>query len=66
MTIYSEIIINKIMSYVSHPIVDIMYRTTTLIAIDVIIRANDKVFWARNSSNPTRKIFMKLVSMRMY
>ena len=45
------------MRYVLHPIVGIMYRITTPTDIGVIIRANDKVFWARNSSNPTMEEF---------
>ena len=63
-----EIQTNKKMRYVSHPIADIMYRITTPTDIGVIIRANDKVFWARNSSNPTMEasLFLKIVSMRMY
>ena len=53
MTILPETITNKVMSYVSHPIADRLYRITTPTGIGVINRANDKVFWARNSSNPT-------------
>ena len=48
------------MSYVAHPIVDIMSRITTPFYIGVIIRANDKVFWARNSSNPTMEEFSEI------
>ena len=58
MTILPEILNNKNMSYVSHPIADIMYRITTPTDIGVIIRANDKVFWARNSSNPNYGRFL--------
>ena len=60
MTILFKMIINKIMSYVSHPIVGIMYSLTTPTDIGVIIRANDKVFWARNSSNPTMEESYKI------
>ena len=67
MTLLPEIITNKIMRYVSHPIADIMYRITTPTDIGVIIRANNKVFWARSSSNPTMDfVCFKIVSMRMY
>ena len=66
MTILPEIKTNKIMSYVSHPIADIMYRITTPTDIGVIIRANDKVFWARNSSNPTIDESYEFVAMCMY
>ena len=60
MTILPEIITNKIMCYVSHPIANKMYRITTPTDIGVIIRANDKVFWARNSSNPTMEEVYKI------
>ena len=41
-----------------------MYFTS--IEIGVIIRGNDKVFWALNSSNPTMEDFDEFVSMSMY
>ena len=37
-----------------------MYRITTPTDIGVIIRANDKVFWARNSSNPIMEEFYEI------
>ena len=44
------------MRYVSHPIADTMQSMKTPTDIGVIIRANDMVFWARNSSNPTMEV----------
>ena len=68
MAILPKIKTNKIMRYVPHPIADITYHLTTPTDIGVIIRANDKVFWARNSSNPTMEdlFFFEILSMRMY
>ena len=66
MTILPEIITNRILRYVSHPIVDILYRISTLTDIGAILRANDKVFWARNSSNPTMEDLYEFVPMSMY
>ena len=66
MTILLEILINKIIGYVSHPVVDTMYCTFTATDLGVISRVNDKVFWALNSSNPTMKDFAESVSMSMY
>ena len=63
MTLLSEIMTSKTMSYVSHPIADIMYRITTQTDIGAIFRANDKVFWARNSSNPAME---ELYEIRAY
>ena len=53
------------MRYRSHPIVDIMYLLLTTTDKYVKIRANDKDFWARNSSNPTMDVFYDFVSMSM-
>ena len=66
MTVLLAIVTNKIIGYVSHPKADIMYCIFTSIDIGVIIRANDKVFWALNSSNPTMEDFYEFVSMSMY
>ena len=67
MRIIPKIITNQRMRYVSHSIVDIMYHILTSTDICVIIRANDKVFWARNSSNPIMAcLFYELVSMSIY
>ena len=46
------------MRYVSHPIVDMMYHILTSTDIGEIIRANVKVFWARNGSNPIMAGFL--------
>ena len=65
MTVFLMIITNKILRYVSHPIVNIMYRISTSTDIGAILRANDKVFWARNSSKSTMKDLYEFVSISM-
>ena len=65
MTVFLEIITNKILRYVSHPIVNIMYRISTSTDIGAILRANDKVFWARNSSKSTMKDVYEFVPINM-
>ena len=41
------------MRYVSHPIADLMRPKSLPTDLGVIIRVNHKVFWARNTRNPT-------------
>ena len=60
MTLLPEVKTNKIFRYVSHPIAVLMYNITTPTDIGVLIRANNKVFWARNRSNPTIDRFDKI------
>ena len=61
-----EIITNRIMRYLSHPKAYSVYNITTPTDIGVIIRPNDKVFWARNISNPTMEEFYEICAMGMY
>ena len=51
------------MRYVPHPVADKRYFIFTPTDIGVIIRTNDKVFLARNSSNPTME---DVYDMRVY
>ena len=48
-----EIIINRIMRYVSHPLSNKTRPNFLPTDLGVIIRVNHKVFWARNTRNPT-------------
>ena len=52
MTALHEIIINKIMCYVSHPIADLMKPVFFLqTALGVIIHVSERALWVRKTSN---------------
>ena len=66
MTILFQLERKIIIRYVSHPIVDIMYRISTPTDIGVIIRTNDKDSGLATVAIQLWKMFKKFVSMRMY
>ena len=60
MTVLPEIIINKIIRYVSHPIANIIRHICSPTYLGNTIHVKDKVFWSRNTGNPTIKDYQEI------
>ena len=53
MNYLTDEIIKKVMLYTTHPIADIMKINFVTTNLGIKIQVYSRVFWARNTSNPT-------------